>query len=73
MSNIRTIEGARELRVIRRKRNVLIIDDASTGRTILEKIVHNLDSDLFVSCFDNAIDALEWLYVHNADLIITDY
>ncbi len=72
-SNIEPYENARRLSVSRRKRQVVIVDDESTGRTILEKVIQNIANDLQVIGFDNAIKALHWLKTNKADLIITDY
>ena len=72
-SNVEPYENARRLSVLRRRRHVLIVDDESTGRTILEKVIQKIDSDLQVSGFDSAVDALEWLRFNRVDLIITDY
>ena len=72
-SNIEPYENARRLSVLRRKRQVLIVDDESTGRTILEKIIQKIADDLVVTGFDSAPDALEWLGHNKVDLIITDY
>lgn len=59
--------------MLRRKRKVVIVDDESTGRTILEKVIQKIDDDLVVTGFDAAQKALEWLNENKADLIITDY
>ena len=72
-SNVEPYENARRLSVLRRRRHVLIVDDESTGRTILQKVIQKIDSDLQVTGFDSAVDALEWLRVNRVDLIITDY
>ncbi len=72
-SNIEPYENARRLNVTRRKRHVLIVDDESTGRVILQKVVENIASDLVVTGFDHAGSALEWMQTHQADLIISDY
>ncbi len=72
-SNVEPYENARRLSVLRRRRHVLIVDDESTGRTILEKVIQKIDSDLQVTGFDSAVDALDWLSVNRVDLIITDY
>lgn len=73
ISNVEPYENARRLSVLRRRRHVLIVDDESTGRTILEKVIQKIDSDLQVTGFDSAVDALEWLRFNRVDLIITDY
>lgn len=72
-SNIEPYENARRLSVLRRQRHVLIVDDESTGRSILEKVIQKIDDDLRVHGFSSAPDALEWLGSNTVDLIITDY
>jgi two-component system response regulator RpfG len=72
-SNIEPYENARRLSVLRRKRKVLIVDDESTGRAILAKIIQQAVEDIIVKSFDNPAGALEWLDNNHPDLIITDY
>ena len=72
-ANIEPYENARRLSVLRRKRRVLIVDDESTGRSILEKVIQTIEDDIDVTSFNSALRALEWLAVNRADLIITDY
>jgi two-component system response regulator RpfG len=72
-SNIEPYENARRLSVLRRKRKVLIVDDESTGRAILAKIIQQTEEDIIVKSFDNPAGALEWLDNNHPDLIITDY
>ncbi len=72
-SNIEPYENARRLSVKRRKRQVVIVDDETTGRTILIKVIQNIASDIEVIGFDHARNALDWLADHRADLIISDY
>lgn len=72
-SNIEPYENARRLSILRRRRHVLIVDDESTGRSILEKIIQQIDDDLQVTGFDSAPAAVEWLSDNKVDLIITDY
>lgn len=72
-SNIEPYENARRLSVLRRRRRVLIVDDESTGRSILEKVIQKIDDDLLVTGFDSAPQAFEWLKVNKVDLVITDY
>ncbi|MCP4768089.1 MAG: response regulator [Gammaproteobacteria bacterium] len=66
-------ENARRLSILRRQRKVLIVDDESTGRTILAKIIQQAEEDVKVESFDNPLDALHWLDQNHPDLIITDY
>lgn len=72
-SNVEPYENARRLSVLRRKRKVLIVDDESTGRTILAKIIQQAEDDVIVESFDNPVNALDWLDNNHPDLIITDY
>jgi len=72
-SDIEPYENAHRLSVLRRKRKVLIVDDESTGRTILSKIIQQVEDDIGVEAFDNPQEALNWLDDNHPDLIITDY
>ena len=72
-SNVEPYENARRLSVLRRQRKVLIVDDESTGRTILAKIIQQAEDDVSVESFDNPLEALSWLDDNHPDLIITDY
>lgn len=64
---------ARRQSILKKKKNVLIIDDQSTGRTILEKVIQQISDNLHVSAFGNPEEALTWIDEHEPDLIITDY
>ena len=72
-SNVEPYENARRLSVLRRQRKVLIVDDETTGRTILSKIIQQVENDVSVEAFDNPLKALDWLDNNHPDLIITDY
>jgi two-component system response regulator RpfG len=72
-SNIEPYENARRLSVLRRQRKVLVVDDESTGRSILTKIIQQAEKDISVEAFDNPLEALIWLDTNHPDLIITDY
>jgi two-component system response regulator RpfG len=72
-SNVEPYENARRLSVLRRQRKVLVVDDESTGRSILTKIIQQAEKDVSVEAFDNPLDALKWLDSNHPDLIITDY
>lgn len=54
-------------------RYVLILDDQSTGRKILEEIIHTIDKDLHVASFADPHKALEQVRQQSPDLILTDY
>lgn len=72
-SDIEPFDNAHRLSVLRRQRKVLIVDDESTGRTILSKIIQQVEDDIGVEAFDNPLEALKWLDDNHPDLIITDY
>lgn len=72
-SNIEPYENARRLSVLRRQRKVLVVDDESTGRSILTKIIQQAEKDVSVEAFDDPLNALKWLDTNHPDLIITDY
>jgi two-component system response regulator RpfG len=52
---------------------VVIVDDQSTGRKILEQLVGSIDANIDVIAFGNALSALEQIRVRTPDLILTDY
>ena len=52
---------------------VLVIDDQSTGRVILEEIVRGVDPSIQVQTFADPLVAIEWAKTHPVDLILTDY
>ncbi|MCW4332108.1 MAG: response regulator [Candidatus Thiodiazotropha endolucinida] len=53
--------------------NVLIIDDQSITRMILQELVSSIDKDITSTCFADPTQALEWAKSHEIDLVITDY
>lgn len=52
---------------------VLILDDQSTGRKILEEIIHTIDLELEVASFADPHEALGQVRQSIPDLILTDY
>lgn len=72
-SHLTEFEQARKLRLLKQARNVLIIDDQSTGRAILEKIIQQISGNIRVISMSDPATALDWLTQHDADLIVTDY
>lgn len=54
-------------------KKVVIVDDQSTGRMILTKIIQQIADDIQVFDFADPKDALQWLKDNQADLIVTDY
>lgn len=53
--------------------SVLIVDDQSTSRLILEELVASVAPDLDIHAFGNPFDALAWAQANRPDLILTDY
>jgi len=63
-----------KIRVVPSLRNtVLIVDDQSTGRAILEEVVRSVDAHVYVQTFENPTDAVRWAATHPADLVLVDY
>jgi len=58
---------------VKHKRTVVIVDDESTGRMILGKIIQQVADDIKVVDFSGPLEALDWLEHNQADLIVTDY
>jgi len=56
-----------------RHQHVVIIDDQSTGRTILEQVVQNISPNITQSSFADPFEALEACRRQPPDLLITDY
>ncbi len=52
---------------------VLVIDDQSTGRVILEEIIRGVDPSIQVQTFADPLAAIEWAKTHPVDLVLTDY
>lgn len=52
---------------------VMIVDDQSTGRAILEEIVRSLDVHSQVETFASPLEAVTWSASHAADLVLLDY
>lgn len=53
--------------------SVLILDDQSTGRKILEGIVQALDDKIRIASFSDPNEALQQIRRSPPDLILTDY
>lgn len=52
---------------------VLIIDDQSISRMILQELVLSIGSDIETQSFSDPVPALEWAKKQPPDLILTDY
>src|SRR5260221_399931 len=63
-----------EVRVLPSARNtVMVVDDQSTGRAILEQVVRSLDERVAVEGFARPVDAGGWATRHISDLVLVDY
>jgi two-component system response regulator RpfG len=63
-----------EVLVLPSARNtVMVVDDQSTGRAILEQVVRSLDERVAVEGFARPVDAVVWATRHIADLVLVDY
>jgi len=52
---------------------VMVIDDQSTSRAILEQVLRALDERIMVKSFARPIDAIVWATRQVADLVLLDY
>jgi DNA-binding response OmpR family regulator/HPt (histidine-containing phosphotransfer) domain-containing protein len=55
------------------RNTVMVVDDQSTGRAILEQVVRTLDDRVVVEGFARPVDAVVWATRHVADLVLVDY
>jgi len=63
-----------QVRVLPSARNtVMVVDDQSTGRAILEQVVRSLDDRVVVEGFARPVDAVVWATRTVADLVLVDY
>jgi len=53
--------------------NVVIVDDQTTDRQILDRLTRNLAEDVEVHAFARPGKALAWLRDHQPDLVLVDY
>ena len=72
-SIVEPYEGASRLGVFKQNKHVLIIDDQSAGRAILEQVILQIADNIKVTAFDAPQKALVWLDSNDPDLIVTDY
>jgi len=54
-------------------RRILIIDDQSTSRQILEELVSSLGESVVAESFADPLTALAWAHSNSPDLVLTDY
>ena len=66
--------GKAQVRVLPSARNtVMVVDDQSTGRAILEQVMRSLDERVVVEGFARPVDAVVWATRHISDLVLVDY
>jgi two-component system response regulator RpfG len=71
--NILHTTGQRLMTVPELDKHVVIVDDESTGRMIMGKILHQVMDNIVLHEFEHPADVLDWLDAHHPDLIVTDY
>jgi len=64
---------ARLLLLPNARNTIMVVDDQSTGRAILEQVVRSLDERVIVEGFARPVDAVVWATRHVADLVLVDY
>ncbi|MCG6954226.1 MAG: response regulator [Betaproteobacteria bacterium] len=52
---------------------VMVVDDLSITRAILEQVVRSIDRHIQVRAFERPVDALVWATRHVADLALVDF
>jgi len=63
-----------QVRLLPSARNtIMVVDDQSTGRAILEQVVRGLDERVAVEGFARPVDAVVWATRHVSDLVLVDY
>ncbi|MFN2643523.1 MAG: HD-GYP domain-containing protein [Burkholderiales bacterium] len=63
-----------QVRVLPSAQNtVMVVDDQSTGRAILEQVIRGLDERVLVEGFARPLDAVVWATRHVCDLVLVDY
>ena len=55
------------------RNTVMVVDDQSTGRAILEQVVRGLDERVVIEGFARPVDAVVWATRHVSDLVLVDY
>jgi len=55
------------------RNTVMVVDDQSTSRAILEQVVRTLDERVVVEGFARPVDAVVWATRHVADLVLVDF
>ena len=55
------------------RNTIMVVDDQTTGRAILEQVVRSLDERVVVEGFARPVDGVVWATRHVADLVLVDY
>jgi len=55
------------------RNTVMVVDDQSTGRAILEQVIRSLDDRVTVEAFARPVDAVVWATRNVSDLVLVDY
>ena len=53
--------------------SVMLVDDQSTSRAILEQVLRSLDERIMVKSFARPVDAIVWATRQVADLVLVDF
>lgn len=53
--------------------NVLIVDDQQSARTMMRRVVEQINPDISVTDFENPVEALTWSGRNKIDLLLLDY
>lgn len=53
--------------------NVLIVDDQSSARTMLRRVIEDISPEIVVTDFEDPLEALSWTLSHDTDLLLLDY
>jgi two-component system response regulator RpfG len=53
--------------------SVMIVDDVPTTRVILSQLMSLLESDVQVKTFEEPVTALEYVQIHEPDLVLADF
>ncbi len=55
------------------KNTIIVVDDQSTSRAILERVVRGIDVNVRVEAFESPIEAVRWATSRVADLVLVDF
>lgn len=72
-NNITSYENARKHGILKQPVYVVVLDDNKVGRTVISELIKQLERELVVIQFGDAISTLKWLKTHTPNLIITDF